>query len=305
MVLFAIIHRVSVTAESVVDVVTVMDVTVRVPGSCGELVQGFAHGAPFLGTCPIDRYTTVEVSDSFSGLLGLGEKSLQALQLTLARLGKGDFPYGLKLTSELPRGKGMASSSADIAAVVVSVMEAFDEPWSPKFIMNIATAIEPTDGIFCPGIVLMNHVSGKVLSRFDHVPPLRVAIFDRGGTVDTCAFHQAEKKAEDNHNLLQEFQQAMKCGNAERMAQVATESAFANQRLLYKEELQQLWQLGQEAGALGVNAAHSGTVLGLWWNTDRSAEAIRQQAEKIAPKLNVQFWGLANLRPGGVEVSRK
>jgi len=304
-VLFAIIHKVSVSAESVVDVVTVMDLTVRVPGSCGELVQGFAQGAPFLGTCPIDRYTTVEVSDSFSGLTGLGEKSLQALQLTLARSGKNDFPYGLKLTSELPQGKGMASSSADIAAVVVSVMEALGESWSPKFVMDIATEIEPTDGIFCPGIVLMNHVNGKVLAHFAQVPSLRVAVFDMGGTVDTCAFHQADKKAEDNQSLLQEFQQAMHSGRAEKIAQVATESAFANQRLLYKEELQQLWQLGKEAGALGINAAHSGTVLGLWWSTDEAAETIRWQAEQIAQKLKVKFWGLANLRPGGVEVSRR
>ena len=282
-----------------------MDLTVRVPGSCGELVQGFAQGAPFLGTCPIDRYTTVEVSDSFSGLTGLGEKSLQALQLTLARSGKNDFPYGLKLTSELPQGKGMASSSADIAAVVVSVMEALGEPWSPKFVMDIATEIEPTDGIFCPGIVLMNHVNGKVLAHFEQVSSLRVAVFDMGGTVDTCAFHQEDKKAEDNQSLLQEFQQAMQSGRAEKIAQVATESAFANQRLLYKEELQQLWQLGQEAGARGINAAHSGTVLGLWWSTDEAAETISSQAEQIAQKLKVKFWGLANLRPGGVEVSRR
>ena len=43
-----------------------MEIVVRVPGSCGELVQGFAGGEPFLGTCPIDRYTTVQVSDTFS-----------------------------------------------------------------------------------------------------------------------------------------------------------------------------------------------------------------------------------------------
>ena len=282
-----------------------MDLTVRVPGSCGELVQGFAQGEPFLGTCPIDRYTTVEVSDSFSGLWGLGEKSLQALQLTLARLGKADFPYGLKLTSELPKGKGMASSSADIAAVVVSVMAAFNESWSPKLIMDIATEIEPTDGVFCPGIVLTNHVNGSVLASFNQVPSLRVAVFDMGGTVDTCTFHQVIQKVDDNHTLLQEFRQAMKWGDAEKIVQAATESAFANQRLLYKEALQQLWQLGKEAGALGINAAHSGTVLGLWWSTDRSPEIIRQQAEKLAQKLNVKFWGLANLRPGGVEVSRR
>lgn len=282
-----------------------MDLTVRVPGSCGELVQGYAHGEPFLGTCPIDRYTTVEVSDSFLGLMGMGEKSLQALQLTLSRLGKSKFPYGLKLTSELPRGKGMASSSADIAAVVVAVMEAFHQPWSPEFIMEIAVQIEPTDGIFCPGIVLMNHVNGKVLASFKQVPALCTAIFDRGGTVDTCAFHQQEQALADTESLLTEFQQAMAAGNAQRIVQAATKSAFRNQQILYKEELVHLWELGQAAGACGVNVAHSGTVLGLWWSTETAAGKISVQAERIAKVVGVKFLGVANLRPGGVEVSRK
>jgi L-threonine kinase len=266
-----------------------MDIMVRVPGSCGELVQGFAGGEPFLGTCPIDRYTTVQVSDRFFELDGLGEKSQQALRLALARLGRSSFPYGMRLTSELPRGKGMASSSADIAAVVVAVMEAFGESWTPELIMDIAVQIEPTDGVFWPGLVLMNQVSGKVWECFSQVPALRGAVFDVGGMVDTCAFHQQENVAEDMREMCNAFRQAMESGQAERIAQIAAESALANQRLLYKEELQQLWQLGQEAGALGINAAHSGTVLGLWWSTDEAAETISSQAEQIAQKLKVKF----------------
>lgn len=282
-----------------------MDLMVRVPGSCGELVQGFAHGEPFLGTCPIDRYTTVEVSDRFSGWTGLGEKSLRALQLTLSCLGEREFPYGLRLISDLPQGKGMASSSADIAAVTVAVLEAFNQPWSPEFLMKIAVQIEPTDGVFCPGIVLMNHVNGKVLAGFRQVPALCTAIFDMGGTVDTCAFHQQDKKTADTENLLVEFQQAMAVGDAESIAQTATKSAFCNQKILYKEELVRLWQLGQAAGACGVNAAHSGTVLGLWWSTETAEEKISVQAEQIAQAVGVKFLGIAHLRPGGVEVSRR
>ncbi|MBQ1417237.1 MAG: GHMP kinase, partial [Selenomonas sp.] len=166
-----------------------MKIVVRVPGSCGELVQGWSEGNPFLGTCPINKYTTVEVSSDFSGRYGLGEKSLLALSLTLSRLGKTDFPYGIRLTSELPRGKGMASSSADIAAVVVAVMEILGQPWTEQFIMDIATAIEPTDGVFCPGIVLMNHITGQVLAGYRQVPALQAAVFDLGGTVNTCELH--------------------------------------------------------------------------------------------------------------------
>ena len=281
-----------------------MEIVVRVPGSCGELVQGFAGGEPFLGTCPIDRYTTVQVSNRFSGLEGLGEKSQQALQLTLVRLGRSSFPYGMRLTSELPRGKGMASSSADIAAVIVAVIEAFEESWTPEFIMDIAVQIEPTDGIFCSGLVLMNQVDGKIYARFSQVPALRGALFDVGGTVDTCVFHQQEKNAVDMSEMFNTFRQAMKLGQAERITQIATESAFANQKALYKEELAQIWSLGQLAGAWGVNVAHSGTVLGLWWSADKEAADIHACAEQIARNVGVDYLGPVSLCSGGVEVRR-
>jgi L-threonine kinase len=282
-----------------------MDIMVRVPGSCGELVQGFAGGEPFLGTCPIDRYTTVQVSDRFFELDGLGEKSQQALRLALARLGRSSFPYGMRLTSELPRGKGMASSSADIAAVVVAVMEAFGKSWTPELIMDIAVQIEPTDGVFCPGIVLMNQVNGKIYAHFSQVPVLRGAVFDVGGMVDTCAFHQQENVAEDMCEMCNAFRQAIESGQAERIAQIATESALANQKALYKEELAQIWQLGQSAGAWGVNVAHSGTVLGLWWSADKDAAEIHACAERIARTAGVDYLGLVSLCSGGVEVRRR
>ena len=281
-----------------------MDLTVRVPGSCGELVQGFTQGEPFLGTCPIDRYTTVKVSERFLGLEGLGEKSQQALNMTLAYLGRSDFPYGMRLTSELPRGKGMASSSADIAAVVAAVMESFYESWTPEFIMDIAAQIEPTDGVFYPGIVLMNQVSGRVFERFLQVPALSGAVFDVGGTVDTCAFHQQAKDVGDMSEVFNAFWQAMQSGQAECIAQIAMESAFGHQKILYKEELAQIWQWGQAAGAWGVNVAHSGTVLGLWWSTDKAVDEIRACAERIARTAGVDYLGLVSLCSGGVEVKR-
>ena len=65
-----------------------MELTVRVPGSCGELLQGMKAGNPFLVTCPVGSYTTVRISDTLAGIHGLGRKSLMALEKTLTSLGK-------------------------------------------------------------------------------------------------------------------------------------------------------------------------------------------------------------------------
>ena len=131
----------------------VKDVTVRVPGSCGELLQGWHGGEPFLVTCPIARYTTVRASATLQGLVGLGEKSRRALQLYLRGAGIKKLPFGMRLTSELPRGKGMASSSADIAAVLAAASHALGQLLAPEAILRLAVQVEPTDAVFMPGIV--------------------------------------------------------------------------------------------------------------------------------------------------------
>lgn len=284
-----------------------MRLLVRIPGSCGELVQGVAQGEPFLGTCPVDMYTTVEVSDSFSGTHGLGPKARQALYLTLKTLGRKTFPYGLRLTSELPHGKGMSSSSADIAAVVVAVREAFQQDWSAEFIMKLAVQIEPTDGVFFPGIVLMNQLTGQVWSHFAQVPALQAGILDLGGTVNTCDFHarnDGQGHACGQETLRAAFEQGMVRNDIPKVLQAATQSAFYNQQRLYKKELEKIWQLGQQAGAWGMNIAHSGTVAGLWWPADLPADEVKARCEQIAQASSVRFLRRVKLGSGGVEVRR-
>ena len=110
--------------------------------------------------------------------------------------------------------------------------------------------------------------------------------------------------AEDMREMCNAFRQVMESGQAERIAQIAAESALANQKVLYKEELAQIWQLGQSAGAWGVNVAHSGTVLGLWWSADKDAAELHACAERIARTAGVDYLGLVSLCSGGVEVRR-
>ena len=160
------------------------DVTVRVPGSCGELLQGWHGGEPFLVTCPIARYTTVRASATLQGLVGLGEKSRRALQLYLREAGIEKLPFGMRLTSELPRGKGMASSSADIAAVLAAASHALGQLLAPEALLRLAVQVEPTDAVFLAGIVCLNQVTGHVQRTYRSLSYPQLTIFDTGGTVD-------------------------------------------------------------------------------------------------------------------------
>ena len=94
----------------------------RCPGSCGELIQGWILGSEKLVSCPIDWYSTVEVCD---GIPRADERPLTRAMVEALLVHFG-FPQALSPTlrievdSTLPIAKGMASSTADIAATAVA-----------------------------------------------------------------------------------------------------------------------------------------------------------------------------------------
>ncbi len=224
-----------------------MKVTIRVPGSCGELVQGFYGGEPVLITCPIARFSTVTISDEFSGVEGLGAKSLAMLE-------KFSLPknLGVRLISELPRAKGMASSSADLAAVAKAAALSLGREISAEKISALAASIEPTDGIFFSGIVAMNPVTGKFLKNIRVAGNFIVAIFDYGGEIDTLKFNRRSNFQIPSLDENLSFE-------------LVEESARQNQQILHKKNLPEIIAFAKSLGAVTVNAAHSGTVVGIFF----------------------------------------
>lgn len=252
----------------------------RVPGSCGELAQGMIDGDYFLVSCPVDMYSTATVHLSH----GRGQvdappntpKARRAVELTLAYFGRFDVDVSLTLSSPLPRGKGMASSTADISASIAATAAALSEESAmpPIEIARIALLIEPSDGVMLPGIVKFDHRRGNVADTLGSLPPMRVVVLDFGGSVDTLDFNSVNR--EDTLRRLQStFEEALalitngiESGIPGEIASGATLSAVSNQKLLYKPQLDAVLRLSNAVGALGVNAAHSGTVLGMLFEDD-------------------------------------
>ena len=249
-----------------------MEFEIKVPGSCGELVQGFYRGEPILITCPIEKFSSAAVSEKFSGIEGLGEKSLLMFEKVLKYFGVKNFDLGLRLTSELPRGKGMSSSSADLSAVAKVLSLALGKNLSAEKISELAAEIEPTDGIFFDGIAAMNPVTGKFIKKFFLPEKFLVAVFDYGGEIDTVKFNRRSdfkiQTLDENLNL-----------------ELVEKSALANQKILFKPHFEEVINFSKKIGAVTVNVAHSGTVIGIFFHADDL-----QVAEKIsAVKKNFDF----------------
>ncbi len=94
------------------------------PGSMGELVQGFREGKEVLISLPIDRYSEMEViwQEEKRGKekRNILWKSEKALEIALREWGMEHLvgQVAFRRLREIPEGKGLASSTADIAALL-------------------------------------------------------------------------------------------------------------------------------------------------------------------------------------------
>lgn len=92
------------------------------PASCGELIQGWILGSEKLVSCPVDWYSTVAVTAA-PPLVNERPLSRAMVERVLAHW---QYPahwsneIRVDVRSSIPVAKGMASSTADIAATAVA-----------------------------------------------------------------------------------------------------------------------------------------------------------------------------------------
>lgn len=268
--------------------------TAWAPGTCGELAQGELDGTTVMVTCPIDMGSTatVELLDG-TGLVDVpssAPKARRATALTLEFLGRRDLDARLALESSLPRAKGMASSTADVAAAIGATAAALGTAVSPRQQADLALAVEPSDGVMLPGIALFDHRGGRIAKSLGQPPEMRVLALESADEVDTEAFNAVDRRAElqSHASRFRESLELITAGLAEGdprlIGQGATLSSQANQAVLPKPQLAPAIDLAQAAGAVGVNVAHSGTVLGLLFtdDADRIGWAVRQARSRLS-----------------------
>jgi L-threonine kinase len=272
-----------------------------VPGSCGELVQGVVDGIDFHITCPVEMFSSAFVSETKTGSIQVkhdhSEKVVRAIDEFVERYvaeniadngrlngrypGYGSSNQGLlvELINALPVGKGMASSTTDIGSAVAAISRYLNVDLRASDVAEIALKIEPTDGVLFDGIVLFDHVTGNRLETIGSAPLLEIIVLEPPNRIDTVAFNKdkikdktvnesvKERSAAVNEAIFRETIEMVREGLAAfdhtLIGQAGTLSARLNQTLLFKPELDDIIEMSQRRGALGVNVAHSGTVFGI------------------------------------------
>ncbi|MCX4775406.1 kinase [Streptomyces sp. NBC_01264] len=243
-------------------------------GTFGELLQGaLSHPqGDFLVTFPLARWATA-VFHPVPGRPGVQvrpahkAKSRRVAEAVLAALGSTDGGL-LEVVGDLPEGKGLASSSADLVATVRAVGAAHGRAFTPAETEDFLRGIEPADGVMYDEIVAFHHREVRLGRRLGVLPPLTVVAHDEGGQVDTVAHNRAARAIDSTDRaeytlLLDRLTAAVACSDLQEVGAVATRSAEMNAHRRRRAGFAHLHALCREVDGLGLVLAHSGTMLGV------------------------------------------
>lgn len=251
---------------------TLKKYTVKFPGSCGELMQGITQGENFHVTCPINLFSEISISISKNSDIICSNnhwKSIKAMKKTLEYFGANDFGGIIRIKSEIPPGKGMASSTADISGVIFATTLALNEIISEAEIAKIALSIEPTDGTIFKNICLFDHRKGLLFEEFGGMPENKLLVIDPGGIIDTIEFNKKNnykllsENEKDISKTLKDLKEGFINKNLNIIGECSIKSAILNQKILYKDYLNRLIEFSLNHEAFGINIAHSGTAAGI------------------------------------------
>lgn len=284
----------------------------RCPASGGELIQGWILGSEKLVSCPIDWFSTVEVRE---GVPLVNERPLaRAMVNTL--LARWGYPPTLsqalriEIDSTIPVAKGMASSTADIAATAVATAHHLGHSLSESELATLCVSLEPTDSTLFHALTLFDHHHAQTQIACAPAPHFDLLVLESPVQLRTADYHRLSRRTtlEANAEVLQQawdkVQTACTGNNPSLLGEAATLSAVASQALLPKPGFTALLSLVERCGLYGLTVAHSGSVVGLM--LDRRYHDVDYLHWALAQRDLVAHWPQRHLLAsvnGGVQAS--
>ncbi len=197
-------------------------------------------------------------------------KAARAAQLTLEYCERGLTGGHLIIKNNMPPSWGLGSSTSDVTASIRAVSAAFGRNLSPRVVASLAVKAEiASDSVmFSDRAVLFAQREGEVLEEFSQqLPPIEVLGFNTDPTgYETLSAPPARYswwEIEAFRPLLGLLRKAVNTQDPRLVGCVASASARINQRHLPKPHFDYLEKLVMQVGALGLQVAHSGTIVGL------------------------------------------
>lgn len=290
-----------------------MNYSVKLFSRIGELLQGMLPDqSHFLVSGIPSRHFFSEavLQDDPEGKgIQLPEKTMNALRFMLGRYAPYNNPSlknitdeqllnallpgkTIQLSSNIPQGKGLSSSSTDILSVLHVVNDYLQRGLQHHELYAMAATIEPTDPCLSENIVVFKQRTGDIY-RIVPLPPLSVIYFDSepAKQVNTLQLKRqyGTEAADFFASLLNDFMLAAVQDDYTTLFDCITQSSVHNQSIVAINSFEQYRQLAEQLQT-GLMVAHSGTVIGFVTRPDQLHTVLPKIEQEVNHRQSIKVY---------------
>ncbi len=261
------------------------------PASCGEFVQGVLDNEEYLSSYAINLFSVATLEEGKEVIHTGPRKSRRAMELVFEKFNipvEESKKISLNINSQIPVGKGMASSTADIGATIKATLSMLGKSLTGEEISKLAVKIEATDSLLLNRHSIFNPLTADIKKYMGGIDNAKVVILEPDDILDTKSIRmtpnyrmykmQNKEIIKESFSLLDE---GLARNNLSLVGKACTYSSLANENIHKKPFLKEIIEISDKFGCYGVNIAHSGTVIGILMDKEMDDKRVIQYLRDI------------------------
>ena len=261
------------------------------PASCGEFVQGVLDNEEYLSSYAINLFSVATLEEGKEVIHTGPRKSRRAMELVFEKFNipvEESKKISLNINSQIPVGKGMASSTADIGATIKATLSMLGKSLTGEEISKLAVKIEATDSLLLNRHSIFNPLTADIKKYMGGIENAKVVILEPDDILDTKSIRmtpnyrmykmQNKEIIKESFSLLDE---GLARNNLSLVGKACTYSSLANENIHKKPFLKEIIEISDKFGCYGVNIAHSGTVIGILMDKEMDDKRVIQYLRDI------------------------
>ncbi|MGM9530791.1 GHMP family kinase ATP-binding protein [Intestinibacter sp.] len=261
------------------------------PASCGEFVQGVLDNEEYLSSYAINLFSVATLEEGKEVIHTGPKKSRRAMELVFEKFNipvDESKKISLNINSQIPIGKGMASSTADIGATIKATLSMLGKTLTGEEISKLAVKIEATDSLLLNRHSIFNPLTADIKKYMGGIDNAKVVILEPDDILDTKSIRMTPNyrmyKMQNKEIIRESFSlldEGLAKNDLSLVGKACTYSSLANENIHKKPFLKEIIEISNKFGCCGVNIAHSGTVIGILMDKEMDDKRVIQYLREI------------------------
>ncbi|GAA0739046.1 kinase [Clostridium oceanicum] len=222
-------------------------------------------------------------------------KASMFMKKILENWGYSDFykKFHIEIKSQIPKGKGLASSTADICATYKVLTKIFNKPYLEEELTKFSLEIEPTDSIIFDKFNIFDYKYGKYKEEIGEYIKFYILAFEGNRIINTVNFNKKNLPSmEKVDDLVPILKEGILKKDIDRISYVSTESIIRNLHRVTYSYLDFVIDYKNRTYGSGIIGAHSGNALGIIY---KDKETLNKALKGYKPYGDLRVYPLESV----------